>query len=146
MHFYIDPILNWLLCSNTCCIIQASNVMVFHIYIPVRLHTHSIYIPHHTTPHHKQTHTHAHTHACTHARTHARTHTHTHTHTHTTTYTTHTYTFTVKRNVCVCFCLCMWYGNAMIKMHSVKPDKDLTYCNGVIKPNFTYTYVIINHT
>ena len=34
----------------------------------------------------------------------------------------------------------------MFKMHSGKLDKDLTYCKGVIKPNFTYTYVIINHT
>ena len=34
----------------------------------------------------------------------------------------------------------------MFKMHSGKLDKDLTYCKGVIKPNFTYTDVIINHT
>ena len=27
-----------------------------------------------------------------------------------------------------------------------KPDKDLTYCHGVIKPNFTYTDVIITHS
>ena len=114
MNFYIDPILKWPLYSNTFCMIQSSNVIVFHIHIHILLHAYSIHIPHH-----KHTNTHINS-----------------------THTTHK--FTAKRNLC--FCLCMCYGNAMFKMVSGKLDKDLTYCKGVIKPNFTYTYVIINHT
>ena len=95
----------------------------------------------HTHTHHRHTHTH-HT-RTTHAHTHTRTHTHHHTSPQTRTHITIA-TFTAKRNLC--FCLCMCYGNAMFKMHSGKLDKHLTYCKGVIKPNFSYTDVIINHT
>ena len=104
VHFYIDPSLKWPLYSNTFCIIQSSNVIVFHIHIPALLQAHSVHIPHH-----KHTNTHIHI-------------------------TNTAHKFTAKRNLC--FCLCMCYGNAMFKMHSGNLDKDLTYCKGVIKPNF----------
>ena len=41
-------LLKWPLYSNTFCIIQSSNAIVFHIHIHVLLHTHthSIHIPH----------------------------------------------------------------------------------------------------
>ena len=58
-------------------------------------------------------------------------HKHTNTHIH---ITNTAHKFTAKRNLC--FCLCMCYGNAMFKMHSGNLGKDLTYCKGVIKPNF----------
>ena len=61
------------------------------------------------------------------------THKHTNTHIHT------THTNSPQREICVSVYACVMVMQCMFKMHSGKLDKDLTYCKGVIKPNFTYT-------
>ena len=119
VHFYIDPILKWALYSNTFCIIQSSNVIVFHIHIHILLQAHSIHIPH-------------------------RKHTNTHIHTHTP-HTLHTpHTNSPQRESCVSVYVCVMVMQCLRCTQASL--KDLKYCKGMIKPNFTYTYVIINHT
>ena len=116
VHFYIDPILKWLLYSNTFCIIQSSNVIVFHIHIHVLLQAHSIHIRH---------------------RKHANTQTHTYIHTYTPNPLHTPHTNSPQREICVSV-----YGCVMV-MQCLRCTqaslKDLKYCKGVIKPNFTYT-------
>ena len=112
---------NYRVITRRDCIIQSSNVIVFHIHIHVLLQAHSIHIPH---------------------RKHTNTHIHTHIHT---THTLHTpHTNSPQREICVSV-----YGCVMV-MQCLRCTqaslKDPKYCKGVIKPNFTYTYVIINHT
>ena len=131
----IDPILKWPLYSNTFCITQSSNVIVFHIHYrrtsTSTLHTYNTPQTHkHTntqTHKHTNTQTHKHTNTQTHKHTNTQTHKHTNTQTHTDTQThRHTHTHTLH----------FWSVASIFQLGDIEPFQQPNWCYSSFKLQF----------